>query len=74
MRNVIRADLGRLFRKPSFYIITVLILVFLATRESADTAADQIEYAKSYLNSLMLFGVSIPIFMGYPAIRWVKVL
>ena len=48
----------------SFYIITVLILVFLATRESADTAADQIEYAKSYFNSLMLFGVSIPIFMG----------
>ena len=64
MRNVIRADLGRLFRKPSFYIITVLILVFLATRESADTAADQIEYAKSYLNALMLLGVSIPILMG----------
>ena len=64
MRNVIRADLGRIFRKPSFYIIVVLTLVFLATRKQADTAADQIDNMKYYLNSLILFCVSIPIFLG----------
>ena len=64
MRNVIRADIGRLFRKPSFYVITILILVFLATRKSADIAEDQIIYVRNYLNSTLLFFVSIPIFLG----------
>lgn len=64
MINVIRADMGRIFRKRSFYVIVLLVLVFLATRKSQDTAADQIEYMKSYLGSFLLFGVSIPVFLG----------
>ena len=64
MRNVIRADLGRIFRKPSFYIMTILILVFLATRKNQHIASDQIEYMKNYLDTLTLFLVSIPIFQG----------
>ncbi|MCR5226370.1 MAG: ABC transporter permease subunit [Eubacterium sp.] len=64
MINVIRADIGRVFRKRSFYIIVLLVLVFLATRESQDTAPEQMEYMKSYLSSFLLFGVSIPVFLG----------
>ena len=46
MRNVIRADLGRIIRKPSFLVIIVLTLIFLATRTTADVAEEQIEYIK----------------------------
>lgn len=64
MRNIVRADLGRIFRKPSFYVFVVLTLIYLATREPADTAADQIEYLKNYLDFTMLFAISIPVFLG----------
>ena len=64
MRNVIRADLGRIIRKPSFLVIIVLTLIFLATRKTADVAEEQIEYIKEYFNTLLLFAVSIPVFLS----------
>ncbi|MCR5227400.1 MAG: hypothetical protein K6E27_09330 [Eubacterium sp.] len=44
MRNVIRADLGRTFRKKSFYVFIALTLI--------------------YLDSTILFVISIPVFLG----------
>jgi hypothetical protein len=42
---------------PSFLVIILLTLIFLATRKTADVAEEQIEYIKEYLNSLLLFAV-----------------
>jgi ABC-type transport system involved in multi-copper enzyme maturation permease subunit len=64
MRNVIRADIERIIRKPSFLCIIALTLIFLATRKSADVAEEQIEYIKEYFNTLLLFAVSIPVFLS----------
>ena len=64
MRSVIRADLRRILRKPTFYILIVIALVLLAFRKPAETASDQIESVKTFMNGVALFAVSIPTFLG----------
>ena len=64
MRKMIRADLGRVLRKPAFYILIIFALVLVCIRKPAETAADQIETMKTVMGPILLFFVSIPIFLG----------
>lgn len=66
MRKLIHADLSRVLRKPTFYILIVLTLLALALpgREGAETASLQIEKMKSYVDAFPILGVGIPVFLA----------
>ena len=64
MRKLIRADISRILRKPTFYILVVLSLIMLVVRPSGKTAALQIEGLKTYLNTFPIFGIGIPAFLA----------
>lgn len=64
MRKLIRADISRILRKPTFYILIVLSLIEFAAIPAGQTAALQIEGFKTQINIFPLFFVGIPAFLA----------
>ncbi len=64
MRKLINADLKRVLRKPTFYILIVLAWVSVAAVRNADSAIDQVEGIKSTLGTVGLLSAGIPAFLA----------
>lgn len=64
MIRMIRADLNRILLKPTFYILIVLALYSLISRPTQDTAAQQIETFKTYIDIIPTLGIGIPAFLA----------
>ena len=64
MIRLIRADLRRIFKKRSFNIMLILALLILFMRPRQETAADQIESIKNYMNSVGMMFVCVTAFLG----------
>ena len=64
MRKLIRADITRILRKPTFYILIVLSLILLAVRPAGKTAALQIDGIKTFIDITPLLFVGIPAFLA----------
>ena len=64
MRRLISADLKRILAKPGLYVVVVLMIFFVMTRSSADTAADMINFYHTFFYNIGLTFVCIPIFLS----------
>ena len=64
MNNLIRADLGRILKKISFYILPAAAIAILALWPDADNAADQVEGLRHYINYAALLLICIAVYLN----------
>lgn len=64
MSKLIEADLKRILRKPTFYILIVLELISFASGNAADSAMDQIQRFRNLLDFDSMFAIGIPVFLA----------
>ncbi|MBQ9322216.1 MAG: hypothetical protein IJ239_07695 [Eubacterium sp.] len=64
MSKLIRADLRRVLKKRSFYILIIIAFFVFLTWGSAETASDQVEEMKHFLGNTIFLAIAIPVFLG----------
>ncbi|MCR5404225.1 MAG: hypothetical protein K6E91_10480 [Butyrivibrio sp.] len=64
MRRLIGADLKRILAKPGIYIVMVLMIIWIFLRDAGDTASEEMEYYKLFLNEICLTFVLVPIYLA----------
>ena len=64
MRRLISADLKRIVAKPSMYVVVAIMALFVLLKDENDTVTQQMEFYKTFYNTVGLTFVCIPIFLS----------
>ena len=64
MNRLVRADLKRIIAKPSLYIVVILMIIIVMLKNPAQTAAQQMDFYRTFFNMIGLTFVLIPIYLS----------
>lgn len=64
MRNLIRADLRRVFLKPTFYILVFLVVLDIIISKNAESAVDQMDNLRNIMRMAGLFIITIASYLA----------
>ena len=64
MNRLVRADLKRIIAKPGLYVVVIIMALVVLFKDTARTAADQMEFYKTFFNQIGLTFVLIPIYLS----------
>ena len=64
MNRLVRADLKRIVAKPTLYLVVIIMVIIVMALDPSDTAAQQMEFYRTFFNTIGLTFVLIPVYLS----------